>query len=218
MSYEPNQNLIFLVALAFSFLSINYDFTLGVIYLGMILVFRIGTDDNPFIKFRLFKPGKTNFFNILAIAGIGYLIFYFSSGFLIGKIFGAQAITEALKVGTPALAQSEYLKIISVGILIPIVESMLFFGALPQVFAHLSKISLRQNYSDLGVLFTIIFVSAAFAIFHLTVRGITGTAGLFRSFLFGIVSMAMVLYTSQVADAVGLHIINNLHALGVFNP
>ena len=217
MAYEKEQSLLILLGALISFLGTNFDQTLGVIYLSMILVYYIAVDDNPSIHITLFNS-KPNY--IMAIAwGLGaYIIFYFGATTIINTIFPQALISNGLQSINllfiqAALTSSETVKLVAFGILIPIIESMLFFGALPQVYAKMINVSFSSNSFSVGYLIVVLFAAGVFTLFHLTAKGITNQSALMVSFIFGIVSMLLVKIRGQTSDAVALHMINNIHAI-----
>lgn len=219
MGFEKEQSLLILLGAIITFLGTNFDQTLGVIYVSMIMVYYMAVDDNPSIHITLFN-GTPNY--VMAIMwGLGaYIAFYFGATAIINSLF-PQAVGQAQSIQSinllfiqAALTSSETVKFVAFGVLIPIIESMLFFGALPQVYGKALGISNSGDPLSLGYLMVILFAAGVFALFHLTAKGITNQSALMVSFIFGVVSMILVRVRGQTSDAVALHMVNNIHAMG----
>lgn len=219
MGFEKGQGLVIFLIFIFLFLGINVNPDIGYIYALMLLGFYIIIDDNKRIT-KSFFTNKRDFFNTIVIGVVAYGIFYVGTSVIISFLFPTETglTVQGLTFDyiQAALSNSQFVENITFGILIPIVETIAFFGAIPQIYSYWAKVPFKLDLSNPSLLFMIIFISAAFTVFHITAKGVTNTKALMVSFLFGITSMILVLWRGQYGDAVVLHIVNNIHALDFF--
>lgn len=203
------------------FLLINFNQQLGIIYIFMLVIdFVIFTTDS-FQSFK-FETRADNRVNAIAWASIGYGLFIFLSTVIITRIapqsvIGGGFVNSILSTqaaNTPILSDNELLSIISWGILIPIIETRFFFGRFMEFIGDATSTGLKR--ADLKTFSTWLlmgFVSATFAIFHLTAKVAAGNQALIITFLFGMVSAFMVVYFGEMKQAVGTHVISNTVAV-----
>ena len=201
----------FILDILLVFLMINYSLPLATIYAMMVLVgsvmYYAGGDRwtvnwIPFVKQ---KGGSLIGLVLGAGAGIGFIYLY--------KYLGS--LTPMANVfATTAFGESESIGKFVFGFLIPIAETRFFFRTILQWF------SLRRGtvspFSFTGIKVIAVF-SAIFTLFHDTVKGIDNTIDLFATFLFGAISITIILTTGQWIEAAVMHIIVNGHAVGLFD-
>lgn len=212
-----NVGWIVLLMVVLSFLSINFQFNLAVIYTIMVVAtFMIySASDNALFNITNNRQDLiTSFINGL----IGYVLFYIAVSTSVPFIFAVEQpeTTQDIISGfvqSAVFSGSQFLNFFSVGFLIPIVESLLFFSALLGFILLTIKVPARFEFDNVGMWVAIGVVSAAFVIFHITAKGITNNRDLFVSFLFAIVSCLMALGFKRAADMIWLHIINNTLAV-----
>jgi len=118
---------------------------------------------------------------------------------------------------TTLFGESEILTKIVYSILIPVVETRFFFRTIMQWFAWKAGDSTNVSpLSGTGMKLMVMF-SAVFTVFHATAKGIDNTTDLAMTFVFGIISIAMILYFQEWIQAATMHIVVNSSALGIFD-
>jgi membrane protease YdiL (CAAX protease family) len=161
-----------------------------------------------------------NSLSALTYAVVAYIIFMGVS--IIGTLtfqallqfktqLGSTFINEVLSryaATTPLLAENKYLTLLSWGVIVPIIETKLFFGRLFELCADFVGASLT-NFRDYKTWFVMIFVSVLFMLFHIQAKGVTDNVALMMTFLFAMISMLLVMWTQELEAAIELHIINN---------
>jgi len=159
----------------------------------------------------------------LAYAGIAYLIFNVLASITLSLFEGIMSVSDSafsvfndslfqfFAQNTPALTGNAFISLAVWGILIPIVETDLFFG---RVFEFISdKLKINISFRSLKTWAIIGLVAGIFTIFHITAKGITNDSALLLTFIFGVMSMGMVVYFGQTIEAKIFHVIANSTAL-----
>jgi membrane protease YdiL (CAAX protease family) len=208
------------------FLILNFNRDLGLVYSLMILAdfmwwwidLRMGNKktDLPF------ERTSDNRLKAILEAIIAYVAFLFISTIVYGIVApgGPQAVIQLLSTSTPILKGSVILTIIGWGVLIPIVETDWFFGRLAEGLSNEArdqgtKIPLDRFKASTWVLMAL--VSALFALFHISAKNLENSS-LIVTFIFGMISMYLVIRNRELKQAVIFHIISNtvatLAALG----
>lgn len=215
MSKSIEVNLWFWIILGVSFLATNFNERIGIVYLGLIV---LGI-------FLMFATKKKIFFNSVSgntlkaiIHGfIAYIVLvglYFVSSFFLQGIMSisepswSQMISYMQTQSVLALEKSVLLEYLSIGILIPIIETLVFFGYGLEFLANKSKTSLT-NFWDFKIWMLFTVMSGIFTWFHVSVRG-ASNVGWFITFIFAMISCFMVAKSKEVESAGWFHIINNL--------
>jgi membrane protease YdiL (CAAX protease family) len=213
----------FIVNILILFLAINFNLEIGTIYaimaFGDLLAYYIFIDAFKFNFFPFEKDKKDRFTNLIWAMG-AYVVFSFVATYFATRMASAPPIgtlspfeyVASLIAGTfsatPILYGSKYVKLFVWGILIPIVETRFFFRTFLQMGLKVANI---QNYKFFSIATVIIsaFFGAVFVVFHLVAKGITNNSSLLATFIFGFISVALVLYLGEVMQAIFLHIITN---------
>jgi membrane protease YdiL (CAAX protease family) len=204
------------------FLLINFNRELGYIYGLMLIIDYIIFNDKSWLSYPIEKDER----RVTDILGgvFGYAIFVImatvsTSVFqnLAAVSTPLNAVFERLAASTPIFEKSVTLTFIGWGVLIPIVETRFFFGRLLEVFARMADVKLSLRSVKSWIVFG--FISATFAIFHFSAKAVSATqfdeVALFLTFVFGMVSCALVVYSKELASAVYMHIISNSIAVSI---
>lgn len=206
--------LLFLIIGFLLFTAPNFSFQMSTFYSIMVIAIAIGIiwdkDRNKNLPFE--KDNKR--LSGILIAGLILLLFLGISTLVTGTIAGSsQSIADVVQVWSQSqapLVESKYLNIFIFSVLVPIIESLFFFGIAFEFFAHYLKIPLKLDLSNPRQLSLITIISVAFTATHFAVRGVTNLPGLAITALFAIVSMIMVLKQGYTRDAIIFHAMNNL--------
>lgn len=208
----------FIVGMFLAFVATNIETNLGLIFLGMFSVGAITflLDKQPTwviektpnrLKSAILAYGA--YIAVSIISAVGLAIFKLTDNAQIGLNSVASTVEIAAQAQL-ALANSIPLNIFSFGVLIPIVETILFFGIMLEVLQDWTKH--RPSLIDSRTLAFFSLIAGAFTIFHFTSLGYRDEA-LFMVFIFAIVSLILVIYEKQLMSAILLHIIWNTSAL-----
>ena len=178
------------------------------------------------ISFPLSRRDSNNVkIYIESLIGLG--VFLFSSVVLVsvfspkdiiagGVVGGAQSIFHLLSTVSPIFEQSEFLKFVGFGFLIPIIETHFFNGTLLEGLSTYServtgnRINFNRFTSQLVLV--VLIVATLFTLFHLTAKGIQ-TIPLLITFIFSVVSSVLVIRHKQVKGAILIHVIVNSMAV-----
>lgn len=193
------------------FLLINYDMPLASIYSSMIYL----------LLFLYLVPLMFNLFNWITIsnkanrvneiiagvaAAIGFIWFY--NNILV------EASPMALVFATTAFGESVAMGKLVFGLLIPIIETVFFFVVLPTWALWKMGKTLKRELSMDNIILVIAF-AAIFTIFHATSKGLTNNIDLLATFVFGVISMVLVIYFRTILPALILHPGVNSKAVGL---
>lgn len=203
----------FLIGVILSFLMINFNLNLSSVYsqmtIWLVLGYLVPIMFNLFPWIPIFASNKSKLYSILTGIGfaIAFIFFYqyLQTGLPIGKVFAAAAFGES-----QLLTQFVY-------VLVAAIETIFFFRVIPQWFAWKANISIKSSPFSKNGLLLIVFFAAVFTIFHATAFGVTNNLGLIATFIFGALSMGMVLYFQQVAEALVMHVVVNAQGVGFFD-
>lgn len=209
---EKNQVLLGTLAFFLGFLAINFNTTLAIVYICMIVGYYLFTDDNNQMKYGLFKSESSNrWVESLFYGAIGYAVFIVITGFAIKQFFGDTNTLQAITNWTMAavLENSKIIQFMSIGILVPILESI-SLGA--GVFILMNYSKLNPNNIKYWVIPTVFFGAVA-VFYHLQAKGIRNTESLAITAIFFALQTILVLFRKQWADAVMMHILNNSYSI-----
>ena len=210
----------FTVALITSFLFLTFDPIFGTLFLGFIIIsglvylFSIsGTIPKLRVDINTISTnsGKAFFYGFIALV----IFFILSVGVVRllqpASFVGVQSVIDRLvqtSLGaTPILQGNPYAILFVGGILIPIVETELFFVTLPQVFSSVFNTPLA-----LGSLNTWVLMAAVigiFTLYHIQAKGITDNVSWVLTYMFGIFQAWLVLKFREGESAIYMHIHNN---------
>ena len=210
--------VFFIVGVLLAFVATNIETNLGLIFIGMlgIAFLTFITDKQPTWVIER-KPNRLKsailaygaYIAVSILSAVGLAIFKLTDNVQVGLGSVASAV-EILAQAELALANSIPLNIFSFGFLIPIVESILFFGIALEVLQDWTKH--KPRLIDIKTISMIALISGAFTAFHFSAKGFREEA-LFMVFLFSVVSLILVIYEGQIMSAIMLHILWNTSAL-----
>lgn len=206
------------------FLLLVFDQQVAMIYLLMLTAYFIWFTFDDKITIPIEKSTKGRFVSILWAAGIyGAFLIASTTLSIFFSLEGGQtafSIIELLSAQTPVLAGNKFLTFIAWAIVIPIIETVFFFGVLYEGLANyignfmrIGQIPTNFKIFNLYYWFLIIFISIIFTAYHFQARGLTDSTGLFVTFLFAVFSLVVVSFFGQTREAIFLHIISNATAV-----
>ena len=206
-------DLYLLISVILLFLMINYNMPLSQIYSSMIIVLMLAYLVP--IQFNLFRwiPLVNDKGSLLIKILVGGL---FGFGFI--QVYNNYTNTPMAAVfATTIFGESEILTKIVYSGLIPPVETIFFFVTLLTWWAWKigDNVHAISPFSAAGIKLIILF-GAIFLIFHATAKGVNNTIDLVLTFVFGALSIGMILYFKEAIQAIIMHIVVNAHGMGVF--
>ena len=216
-NYEREIIITSIIAFTLLFTATNVNSELGQIYLwfngigATLLIFAlISFDRRASITFQN-QPGGT--FKAFGWGFAGYIILLLISVLVMKFVDPTKAtvgsIIGLLGATTPALASSKVLNWLNFGVVIPYTETQLW-ARLQEFFADVFHINLSKNSVRTGgVIFLIIILAVAFAIFHVTAKGVTAFTSLTVVFIMMLISLIYVAYFQETRQAFWLHVFAN---------
>jgi hypothetical protein len=210
------RTIFIVITFLMSFLLINFNRELGIIFSVLLFLdfWMYYTDD--FVSFKTETRTDNRLASILySIIGYGIFIGLASvvSTFL-GAVSFLGSVLQSMSASVPVLSESKELAIFAWGILIPIIETRIFFGRWFEFVADKWGAVLNKNgLRSLRTWLVMAFVSGTFAVFHLTSKASSGDIGFAATFIFGMVSCAMVIYFQEMKQAIGTHVLSNTIAV-----
>ena len=211
--------LYFYLIILLLFLQSNFDFHVSTIYYSMAVfgaIFTMYVHDKGYIQLVPAKRQSTSW--LMAILyGLGaYLIFNVLYGLITKFVPGApgfsQMVVEVFATARPILEESLFIKFSVWGFIITIIETMVFFVVILMIIAKNRRLSTSEPFSKDGIMI-VVFTAAAFTLFHITAKGVSGTAQLMATFVFGLISGFYVLYFKEAIQAIIFHIATNVISL-----
>lgn len=162
------------------------------------------------------------FYSFLAVAlflGISYI-----SAFVLQAaqpLLEGNFIVSYLKIFaqlTPKLIGGSFLTYVAWVIVVPIVETRLFFGRLYDLLG-IGSGNRVDKLNDTVTWAKIVIISLAFTYFHLKVRGFSNNVGLMGTFFFAVISLGLVIITKELEPARNFHILwNGMITYKTLNP
>jgi len=210
MSYkilEEDDYLFLLFGLAF--LHVNFDAPIINVYewLAIIGLFGYFLARKTFSVIPYSKRG-TSWLEALLVAGVAYVIF----SFVLIPLISQLTITEFVKTTfaqTPALSGNKLISLIVWGVIIPYIETTTLFRTLPQWISYKYNLAMTSLMSKSSIIIMVV-TSAIFTLFHITAKGVTNTPALITTFVFGLISVGLIIYYQEVKQSGVFHIIVNL--------
>lgn len=213
-------NLIFAL-----FLLINFDQTVGMIYISMLLIdtlfYYISRDSKIYVNIPVEKDPKNRWMNLIYAMG-AYVAFIFTANFVLIKfsiISDGSAIQNISSLfstafsSTPILYQSAILGLLVWGLIIPNTETRAFFRTLLQWILKIFKIKMPTSAFSTSAFILAAGIGGLFSLFHLVAKGISDNGALFVTFLFGAFSVLLVIHFKEMIQALFLHILTNTIAV-----
>jgi hypothetical protein len=124
---------------------------------------------------------------------------------------------------TPALANNPWFIVLGWGLLIAVTESLFFLRLFEYILDAVNE-SRDTRLFTLKKLAAIVLISAIFAFFHITAKGLTNQSAFVMTFAFMAISCILVIKRRQLIEAMTFHVIANTTAiihnlqLSVMNP
>jgi membrane protease YdiL (CAAX protease family) len=222
-----NRGLDYWLSVGFilAFLYFTFDPVLGTAYIFLLLLDQWFYNSDKNVTFVYSRDKNITKSLISAVIGLAAFL---GISTLLNSLPQFQSVFELLATSTPLLKNSKLLTFIGWGLLIPIIETNFFFGrlleGLPEILgerAGLRKLAgtpssnipfLKKIFMP-STIFTMVLVSIAFTLFHLSSKG-AESIPLLITFIFGIISCAIVMKDKETRGAVYLHIaVNSLTVL-----
>lgn len=210
-NYPSEISVYFFLDVLLVFLLINYNMPLATIYSIMVIIgsiiYLVPIQFN-FFRWIPFNKGGSVFPKVAIGVIFGMLFIYF---------YERIALTPMAAIfATTAFGDSKILTILVYSFLIAIVETRFFFRTLMQWWAWKIGDSVHSSpFSSVGIKLMIMF-GAVFTIFHATAKGIDNTLDLAATFIFGALSVGMILYFQEWIQALVMHIVVNSKSMGLF--
>lgn len=223
IGFFTDESFYFWGLLALLLTTLLFRFELGVIYI-IILVASIVAyiflrmsggvqykiNSVPFNSVKQIANGVV-FFVIFAVISIG-ITGVFSQSIASGEAPSWNMAIKAFSVANqpdyaPVLANNAILTFFVFAFLIPVLETVMFFGRGLEFVMRQFKVPTSLTSPKLWAVFVII--SLLFTYAHFQVRGINNVSGNVITFLFGMFSCFLVVKTKEIEGAVNAHIIWN---------
>jgi len=202
----------FLMDIGLMFLLINYNLPLATIYSFMVVVgslmYIVPIQFNLFRWIPFTKPNGITFEKVLWGLGIGAAFIFFYNI--------VTSTPMATVFATTAFGDSKLLTKFVFSLLIPIAETRFFFRTILQWFAWKMNWPASSDVLSAVGIKLMVYFAAIFTIFHATAKGVVNTPELFATFIFGALSVGMILYFQEVIQAAILHIVVNSKSMGLF--
>lgn len=217
---KPFENYFRFFGLILVLLLLIFDQTLGLVYSLMLFVSWIWYSTDNQHTYVMSRPQRNSLSKILVETGVAYAAFLFISSFLVSFLEpqsayatgGIQSIFQLLSTSTPILQGSKILTFIGWGILIPVIETTLFFGfiqeGLAETLSGVTRSRFAHNKFSILMFWTIGLVAASFVLFHLTAKNLDPLS-LMITGVFAIISGLLVVWQEELRGAIYLHILSN---------
>ena len=197
------------------FLLLVFDTEMSVIYILLIVGDFLWFKFDKSITFQIESRTDNRFSSLLQVA-IASVAFFLISKFALQSFFGdpgtMQSVLSLFATTTPILAGNQFLKVIVWAGLIPFIESIFFFGNLLEGFATYgaSRLGTKIDITRFSIqsIIVVLFVSALFALFHLTSKSLSSPA-LMLTFIFAIISCLLVIYNKELKQSIIFHVCIN---------
>lgn len=215
-------------------LLVNFSELVGVMMLGSLLIYLISINSSRIGFVRIIND-KYDISKILMYSSflfLGWLVLtYFTITFISpNAMFSVFSVTNIFnyfatksEVSYYVLSQDKFIQLLSFGIVMPIVESLLALSLILKYWADRFRIPIMWRPKDIRMWYVIILVGAIMGLTHLTTRYITGglqsldslliTDGLFFSIGAMWVFLSTRVYKTnvpQMAEGMLMHLFINL--------
>jgi len=190
---------------------------MALVYFIILVCDKWWYDDDNFVSIP-FERTADNRVSTFVTTAVFYAIFIIASIFVlgmtsIGKQYSSMmGIQNLLATSVPILQGNKIFTLLSWGIVIPIIETRVFFGRIYEGLAAHAKDYLgkeipvdRITPATIGLM---IFVSALFTLFHISSKGME-TPALMVTFIFAMLSLIFVTVSHELKGPSLLHIITN---------
>ena len=202
----------FLTDILLIWLMVNYSMPLANLYLGLVIVgsimYYVAVDSRFFVPLPFVKDKKNMLTGIIVgiALGVGFIWFY-------NMLQTEMSITQVFT--TTAFGSSVILGMLVFGPMVGFVETRFFFRTTMQWGAWKYRIPIGKPFSAGGI-GLMVFFAGIFTIFHATAKGVSNNVDLIATFIFGAISIGVILYTGQWIEAAVMHITVNSVGVGFF--
>jgi hypothetical protein len=211
--------IAFMLLITLSFFQVNVNEQLGNIFGLMVTSFVIGgiiiasnTNIRNTIAATLVKRNNNWIQSLMLIAGaLG--IFWFASNYVIQSTLKNvnQSVFQFLQDQLPLLSSDPTLNFVMIGQIVPIVESMLFFGILVTLIC---VVALREKEQFMPItpqklIWVYGLITLIFTVFHFTAKFAQGMTAFIVTGIFALLSIALVFISKQMFEAIMLHLLIN---------
>ena len=199
----------------FLFTATNVNSTLGQTFSIFALSSFIYLIIDPSRDLTLIRPGKLWIMPIV-VGAVAYITLTLLGTLVI--IPTVEGLLRLLAASTPVLSDNLTINKIIFGIMIPIGETLFFFVYGFDLIASLIGTTIkRTNFKDPKLWVLMVVISFAFLLFHITSKGVSvdSTPTLILVWVMAMMSMILVTFFEDGAEAVYFHIIANSLAVGL---
>jgi len=172
------------------------------------LMYYVAVDSRFFVPIPFVKDKKNRLNGIVVGVALGLAFIWFYN-MLQTELSIAQVFA------TTAFGSSVILGMLVFGPLVGFVETRFFFRTIMQWGAWKYRIPLGKPFSSGGI-GLMVFFAGIFTIFHATAKGVSNNVDLIATFIFGALSIGVILYTGQWVEAATMHIVVNSVGVGFF--
>jgi len=207
------------------FLLVNFDQQMALIFSLMIIVDYIIFKDDSFVSYPFEKRTDNRILMLFEVAliwamfmGVTAIVMRLLTPSITSFTSAIQTIFELQASTKPALSGNAILTFIGWGIMIPFIETRFFFGRLLELISDWRKTTLKIT--SPAAHFLGVVIGTIFALFHLTARqcGTAATcqnAALLVTFLFGYISVLIVVWKKETKQATLFHVLANSLSVGI---
>jgi hypothetical protein len=198
------------------FMLLSFNERMALVYMLMLCTYYFWYTADNNITLPVEKSSKGRLVSIVYAAAI--LAAFIAISTLLGKI-DANSVFKLWATNVPVFAGNKILTYLAWGVLIPIIETALFFGIFYEGMAYyagrfmgIGPISTKLDLANIPLWFLMIGVSFVFCVFHFQTRGLNSVALLLVA-IFGIISCLTVSFFGQTREAIIFHIFGNSLAI-----
>lgn len=204
------------------FLLLVFDRDMAMIYILILVGDFLWYNFDKHVSYQIEKTADNRFSSLLQV-GIAAVVFFTISKFAlmaVGETSSLQATLGLLATSTPILAGNKILTFVGWALLIPIIETVFFFGTLLEGLATYAEARIHEHIDlyaiNIKTIMLMVVIGALFALFHLTAKNLSSTP-LMLTFIFAIISCILVILNKELKQAILLHcVINGMAVLSSY--
>lgn len=222
MSQISERTYQLFMGMSLAFIMLMFDETLGRIFLALLFVGGIAYILDKHISLPFEKAGNNRIisfvYSLIALGGFYVLsslalyLFDFTKNLL-----DINSVLSLYAQYTPIFAGSAAITYLAYGLIIPMIETPLFFGRVAEWIFDWLGVSSNLNIFNKLTWAVPLIMGVIFAGFHLSAKFALGSAGmssaLLAVFVFGVVSTIVVIIFKQTLEATIMHILANSIAI-----
>ena len=214
LEQEKDIPLFLLLGTILFFFLLTYDAQYSIVFITLAFLNLFFYHSYSSWRFPIGWKAKRKL-KIFATAAGAYGLFLVVSVLVGGALNLATDMGSIMRVFAqqPVLYANLFIGIMAFAIIVPILESDFFFGRLMEVISRYFKINLAWRLTNPNIWVTAGLMAGFFTIFHVASKLSDLTAGLTYVFIFGFISVMVVLKTRRTADAIVMHVYANLLAV-----